>query len=159
MTLTDEDRALTYEEAERLALLAIHDVDGRGMVGRGRNHLHQRVARALLSAARQASTQGPGEGWQPIETAPTDGTSIILFCPQGDGSPGSTYRITEGFWLSDPGGTTEYRDQWGRYEGQTDQPGFDGWMSMDGGFSEDTMMPTHWRPFPNPPPGVEKANG
>jgi len=111
----------------------------------------EREVSALLSAARQASTQGPGEGWQPIETAPRDGTSIILFCPQGDGSPGSTYRITEGFWLSEPGGTTEYRDQWGRYEGQTDDPGFDGWVSMDGGFSESTMMPTHWRPLPAPP--------
>ena len=54
--------SLTYEDAEKIALQAIHDTDGRGMIGRGRNHLHQRVARALLSAARQARTQGPGEG-------------------------------------------------------------------------------------------------
>ena len=51
-TLTDKRQALTYEEAEKRALRAIHDADGRGMVGRGRNHLHQRVARAILSAAR-----------------------------------------------------------------------------------------------------------
>ena len=56
--------SLTYEDAEKIALQAIHDTDGRGMIGRGRNHLHQRVARALLSAARQARTQGPGEGWE-----------------------------------------------------------------------------------------------
>lgn len=48
---------LTYEEAERLALCAIHDTDGRGMVGRGRNHLHQRVARAILQAHRSARSE------------------------------------------------------------------------------------------------------
>lgn len=72
MTLTDEDRALTYEEAERLALLAIHDVDGRGMVGRGRNHLHQRVARALLSAARdEGRAEGLGGEWVMVPREPT----------------------------------------------------------------------------------------
>jgi len=40
---------MTYEEAETLALKAIHD-GGRGMIGAGRNHLHQRVARAILAA-------------------------------------------------------------------------------------------------------------
>lgn len=58
-TLTDKRQALTYEEAEKRALRAIHDADGRGMVGRGRNHLHQRVARAILSAARD---EGRAEG-------------------------------------------------------------------------------------------------
>ncbi len=51
MTLPLEDRDLTYEQAEQLALRAIHDTDGRGMIGRGRNHLHQRVARAILAAS------------------------------------------------------------------------------------------------------------
>lgn len=40
---------LTYEEAEALALKAIHGPDGRGLIGRDRNHLHQRVARVILS--------------------------------------------------------------------------------------------------------------
>lgn len=56
---------LTYEEAEKLALRAIHDVDGRGMIGRGRNHLHQRVARAILrtdEAGRAATTPTPKTG-------------------------------------------------------------------------------------------------
>jgi len=44
---------LTYEAAEKLALRAIHDTDGRGMVGRGRNHLHQRVARAIMAASTE----------------------------------------------------------------------------------------------------------
>jgi len=64
--MNDRDRALTYEEAEKLALRAIHDADGRGMVGRGRNHLHQRVARAILSAARdEGRAEGLGGEWRP----------------------------------------------------------------------------------------------
>ena len=63
--------SLTYEDAEKIALQAIHDTDGRGMIGRGRNHLHQRVARALLSAARQARTQGPEEGFVVVPVEPT----------------------------------------------------------------------------------------
>lgn len=47
---TEAVERLTYEEAEKLALRAIHDVDGRGMIGRGRDHLHQRVARAILTS-------------------------------------------------------------------------------------------------------------
>lgn len=51
--------SLSYEEAERLALSAIYDSDGRGMVGRSRNHLYQRVARAILDAARAEGRSSP----------------------------------------------------------------------------------------------------
>jgi len=71
-TLTDKRQALTYEEAEKRALRAIHDADGRGMVGRGRNHLHQRVARAILSAARdEGRAEGLGGEWVMVPREPT----------------------------------------------------------------------------------------
>lgn len=110
------------------------------------------IARALM-AEREAATKREREraGWQPIETAPKDGTEIILFCPQGDGTAGKTYRVTSGQWCDEPGGTTEYRGLDGSYLGQDDSDGFCGWLSWDGGFSEDTMMPTHWMPLPAPP--------
>jgi hypothetical protein len=59
---------------------------------------------------------------------------VLLYCPQGDGNPGSTYRVTLGQWADEPGGTQEYRDDQGRYLGQDDHDGFTGWMSWDGGF-------------------------
>lgn len=107
---------------------------------------------AWLKAADAILAQLPRPaGWEGIETAPKDGSSILLFCPQGDGSEGSTYRVTVGSWCDEPGGTTEYRDIDGRWTGQDDHDGFTGWLSWDGGFSEDTMMPTHWMPLPAPP--------
>jgi hypothetical protein len=80
--------------------------------------------------------------WKTIDSAPKDGTTIILFCPQGDGNPGSEWRVTSGEWCDEPGCDNGYGEE---------VRGFTGWLSWDGGFSEDTMMPTHWMPLPNPP--------
>ncbi len=74
--------------------------------------------------------------WQPIETAPKDGTEVILFHPP-ENYQGIEYpaRVTAGSWI-----------EW------DETPECDGgsiWMSLDGGFREDT--PTHWLPLPKIP--------
>ena len=74
--------SLTYEDAEKIALQAIHDTDGRGMIGRGRNHLHQRVARALLSAAR---SEGRAEA--PVVDDAVIAKALQAFNQQSDGAP------------------------------------------------------------------------
>jgi hypothetical protein len=76
--------------------------------------------------------------WQAIETAPRDGTRIIL------SKPGM---VSVGEWLHEEGGTREYRDADGRYIGQDDSDGFDGWMDWEGGYQDWT----HWMPLPTPP--------
>ena len=98
------------------------------------------------------------EGWRSMDSAPKDGTVVLLYCPQGDGNPGSTQRITAGSWASYEGGTTEHRDMDGRWTGQDDSEGWEGWETLDGGFSEDTMMPTRWMPLP-PAPGATPQAG
>lgn len=77
--------------------------------------------------------------WRPIESAPKDGTAILLTNGKD---------VAEGHWFFEEGGTTEYRDLDGRYIGQTDSDGYDGWMDWDGGMQPD---PTHWMPLPAPP--------
>ena len=66
--------------------------------------------------------------WQPIETAPKDGTHIIAF------RPGNTPHI-EGMY-------------WAVYE-DTDRAGAWHW-SYDGDAPRENP-PTHWMPLPEPP--------
>ena len=73
--------------------------------------------------------------WQPIETAPKDGTNIILF---GEG------KVTVGGWVS--------------AEDQGAEPGEEyliaaGWWSID--LADNN--PTHWMPLPDPPAGGGEA--
>jgi len=81
--------------------------------------------------------------WQPIETAPKDGTEILLYNEEGN--------IESGNWVeAEPDGT--------------DCMGSDaGWMSFSGltfpgrsfgnpdYFTKQQAPPTHWMPLPEPP--------
>jgi hypothetical protein len=86
------------------------------------------IAKALFEAAGQ---------WQPIETAPKDGTEIILFWPSLESYDGksSEPRRGVGKWCAPAGYFTEHWALDGRWT-----PGDD---------------PTHWRPLPTPPSGGE----
>lgn len=63
--------------------------------------------------------------WQPIETAPEDGTKILAYSPR---APGSKIRVT---W----------------YRKAEDNASYIGW----GEFNMDYWPPTHWMPLPTPP--------
>ena len=68
-----------------------------------------------------------GQRWQPIETAPRDGTSVFLWWPYWSGHPVSGHCLSSGQWQSRAALSSE-----------GDEPG-----------------PTHWRPAlepPEPPP-------
>lgn len=84
--------------------------------------------------------------WLPIESAPKDGTGILL-------SNGTA--VAHGHWLRDEGGTIEHRDLDGRYLGQDDMDGYEGWLDWDGGM---IPPPTHWMPLP-PPPTDDEPDG
>lgn len=93
-------------------------------------------------------------GWWPIETAPKDGTDILL------GAFGQTYRgnpveprVTIGHWTTDE----ECREQIGDCGGECRCPEYHFhdpyWMSWDGGFTEENP-PNAWQPLPKPPVGA-----
>ena len=84
--------------------------------------------------------------WLPIETAPKDGTEILL-------SNGET--VAQGNWLHAEPYIREYRDIDGRYVDQDEFDGYDGWIDQTGGMQPD---PTHWMPLP-PPPGIVGKEG
>jgi hypothetical protein len=96
--------------------------------------------------------------WYLIESAPLDGTEIILHGP----CPDNPNRVTAGFWcipeppiVGDCGGECrcpEYGDAddpfWcTMHGGSLERPFF---MSNDGGFTEEYPA-THWMPFPSGP--------
>ena len=66
-------------------------------------------------------------GWQPIETAPRDGTNVLLVNRKGN--------MATGLWMSGPIGT--------------------GWVLRGGSapnvFFNEHHGPTHWMPLPAPP--------
>ena len=84
--------------------------------------------------------------WQPIETAPKDGTEIDLWMVDEDGHG---FRIPDAFWV-------------------TNEPYRDGWMAANQGYDGDSgwaevprytnkrgkeiwTLATHWMPKPEPP--------
>ena len=82
--------------------------------------------------------------WQPIETAPKDGTTILLTAPG---------RVTVGEWHPEQWPTaSEYHGTTGEYLGQyeTGECKPASWISWDGGFFDEDP-PTHWMPLPEPP--------
>jgi hypothetical protein len=86
-------------------------------------------------------TDNSQQGWQPIETAPKDGTVVLLTAFDEDGRP--------------------FGEEWPCYWGHIQQnglfPGVTGMWTVTGGgvtWSEapEEGGPTHWRPLP-PAPG------
>ena len=99
-----------------------------------------------MSAAPAVAAPEPRR-WQPIETAPKDGTDIML-------SNGAV--VAEGHWLHVEGGIREHRDLEGRYIGQDEDEGYDGWIDWFGGMLPE---PTHWMPLPAAPTTQEPQHG
>lgn len=66
--------------------------------------------------------------WQPIETAPKDGTSILVAAPGGV--------VTEASWSSRDNG-------W-----------FDAYGLREDPWEGNKLHPTHWMPLPEPPPAL-----
>lgn len=71
------------------------------------------------------AANGPGEaGWLPIESAPKDGTDVLIWCAPWSCGSEARYIEDEGWWLAN----NHPADYWG-----------------------DQKYPTHWQPLPAPP--------
>jgi hypothetical protein len=83
--------------------------------------------------------------WQPIETAPKDGTKIDLWVVH------ETYRrrVPDAYWLGDAKQPPFFDDE--RMEGwaaaNMGYDGCDGWADEP----DDNDRATHWMPLPKPP--------
>lgn len=92
------------------------------------------------------------QGWRTIDSAPKDGTEIILGAPAQEfhGKPVAP-RSTVGHWTTDE----ECQEYIGDCGGECRCPEYryhdPYWISWDGGFTEENP-PTHWMPLPPPPP-------
>ena len=85
---------------------------------------HMRIMRAALLAADR-------EAWEPMETAPTDGSTVIVYAPPPD--PEKWHETVCG--LPAIICTAAYHE--------------------DAGYCvDDIREPTHWRPLPTPPIGA-----
>ena len=73
--------------------------------------------------------------WQPIETAPRDGTAILV------------YRSDMGVFSAHYVSPCEF------IEDGDDEPG---WFSTNGHDLSGNDMPTHWMPIPQPPKDQDK---
>ena|SRR5258706_14716709 len=94
-------------------------------------------------------------GWQPIETAPKDGTTIMLYAP--DSVKYSSKGVYVGYWEH----TESYTPAGARYysrgklvsEVKEAKTYTTKRWSTSGYYSGD-FKPTHWMPFPHPPQTV-----
>lgn len=75
--------------------------------------------------------------WQPIETAPKDGTVVLLFGTWAGEIAGvdDAKTVDIGYWR---GGSSDY-------------DGDDWWRLSTGDAYSCWMKPTHWMPLPEPP--------
>ena len=84
--------------------------------------------------------------WQPIETAPKDGTAVLVMRNTWPGIRGGRARRCDGintvvaeWWANESGGS----GAWICYMGLTQDP-------------KCPFEPTHWMPLPEPPKGVKR---
>ncbi|WCS27286.1 DUF551 domain-containing protein [Methylobacterium sp. NMS14P] len=106
---------------------------------------HSRVEPSGL----KASPECPSRGWQPIATAPKDGTDVLLYAAAWDWTWGVQMgRFEQGQWFTGEGSVDE------------NDAGFDPDAEVDEDVDPDELKnfgPTHWMPIPEPPASCDRS--
>jgi len=115
--------------------------------------------KACLDNTRPREDSGVVDEWRPIETAPRDGTRIIIGRPDSDGDGGISVC---GYWLDELEDGVDYMGNDGGFT-DVDYQVFYPSRSMGAKLSRYAgRQPTHWRPLPAPPAlaaELGRANG
>ena len=87
-----------------------------------------------------------GMEWKPIESAPRDGTHILLFGGVPDHESDEYDTMRKVWWEGLERPVSGYWKEW---------LGIEGWRycSYDSGYYGVYLNPTHWMPLPAPPEG------
>lgn len=145
--MTDQTPMTTLEEIAREIASRVHF----GYSDTTNAALQEGIERDVLQALKRAVEMKNEARWLPIETAPKDGTDVLLYAPphehEGVAYPAS---VTEGHWSQDD----ECRTHIGDCGGVCRCPEYEYcdpfWLTWDGG--ESSVNPfTHWMPQPNGP--------
>lgn len=93
--------------------------------------------------------------WQPIETAPTDGTWLLLFCPAGigDGWESRDYDVkgAPNVTLGSCEAGSAQSKQWLSVESYTEVHDYGGMTGVSTETHRLGITPTHWQPLPELP--------
>jgi hypothetical protein len=89
--------------------------------------------------AEKAEDALTAQGWQPIATAPKDGTWILLAGGMCDDESDNQERIASGQWTNYRNNATD--EKYGRWQ----------FSWNDGGCAGEYEYPTHWMPLPTAP--------
>ena len=154
---------LSYHVLERDDLTLDECLD---YLAKGWAKVHGRTERQMvmqilaLLAGQTASPPSREPQWQPIETAPKDGTLLLLWCKTPPdrkyASPDTNFCIGS---YDDNGGAFANNDDWYSIESHEDIWGMG--SEMTGPLTETARVkcePTHWMPLP-PPPGIHSREG
>lgn len=110
----------------------------RGLRRIARRHYHPETARTTVAPVEQS-------GWLPIESAPRDGTRILVWLPESENvlsvywDEQFTFRFDE-----EKGKSVDYQ---GEYEGAWTDDAVKSWAYQE----KESYNPTYWKPVPAPP--------
>lgn len=108
---------------------------------------------ALHNASPALADMAERSQWRPIESAPRDGTRVLLGRPDDDGGGGVSVC---GYWLDELADGVDYMGNDGGFtdvDYQVFQPGRSFGMEA---YKHAGSQPTHWMPLPAPPRGAER---